>query len=41
MTHVQAYKAVRKEPLPQNCVMVPKKGGGYRRKNKWGKTYDE
>lgn len=41
MTQIEAMKSVRKPALPQNRVERPTKGGGYNRKSKWGKRYDD
>jgi len=40
MTQLEAIQSARKPALPQNRIILPKKGGGYRRKNKWGNRYD-
>jgi hypothetical protein len=40
MTQLEAYKAVRKPLPPAGRVERPTKGGGYRRKDKWNRKYD-
>lgn len=40
-SQVDLFKSVRKPLPPQNRVERPAKGGGYRRKNKWGNYGNE
>lgn len=41
MTQLEAYKAVRKPIPPVGRIERPAKGGGYRRKDKWGRKWND
>jgi hypothetical protein len=38
-SQIALFQSIRKALPPQNRVERPVKGGGYRRKNKWGNQY--
>lgn len=41
ITQLDAIKSIRKPCPPPTRVERPNRGGGYRRKNKWGKDNNE